>query len=65
MLFFYYSTISLEPDERSENFFCHGCTMGKMSMQPFKSKEDKSKIVGAVVHADNCGKMVVEFNGNA
>lgn len=44
----------------NENYFCDGCAMGKMQKQPYKSKLTKSEEVGAVIHADLCGKMEIE-----
>lgn len=44
----------------NENYFCDGCAMGKMHKQPYKSKLSKTEEVGAVIHADLCGKMEVE-----
>lgn len=41
----------------NENYFCDGCAMGKMHKQPYKSKLTKTEEVGAVIHADVCGKM--------
>lgn len=44
----------------NENYFCDGCAMGKMQRQPYKSRLTKSEEIGAVIHADLCGKMEVE-----
>lgn len=50
----------MEKMDTKEKFFCEGCAYGKMCKQPYKSKTTKCNEIGAVIHADVCGKMEVE-----
>lgn len=44
----------------TEEFFCNGCALGKMAKKPFKSRTDRSTVVGEVIHSDLGGPMEAE-----